>query len=99
MGTSLEKDIKKSLEEEDHGIFFVMLKPDYKFLQNRDLGIMVFEGENEPWDERMMSGTFRHARQLTDEYFDLEYVHERHVSIPYESIESYERLRDLPKGF
>ena len=93
---SLDQGIKESLDEENYGIFFVTLKPEYAFELKGHRIIAEKLGGRYWTEERMISGTYRNMHQLADESFNLEIFSGLKAIIPYEAIDFYEILRDLP---
>ena len=89
--------IEEELKTAFFGVFAITLKPQY-ILKRRDKRLMVaLPNPHSPRHTRIVIGLHSHSEQLHPNHLELEIIpDEIQVEIPYEAIQDYKRIGDLP---
>ena len=99
--TNNSGDTKRTIQEKGYGLYRIVLQPNCFFelqckSQQPSFVVIRTPRANHIIEQRMISGTYRRARDLQDTQMSLEIIHDLNAIIPYDTITSCERLAVNP---
>ena len=96
----VNEKIRQDILDKGYGLYFVVLRPRFFIESTANMttrfAIRERPGANHRLEDRMITGTHRKNRDVSEEYFRLEIIRDFDIIIPYTAIIRYEKLRELP---